>query len=103
MTLPTGFELCAGAADAGLANDFAATGMECRVQRQRAVTVILKAVSFGSARGQRQNRVQAVQRMDGTLFVDAEDCRVKRRLELKSNDVGCLLFKLRVGGAELFA
>jgi hypothetical protein len=40
------------------------------------MTVILKAVSFGPARGQGQNRVQAVQRLDGTLFVDAEDRRV---------------------------
>src|SRR5258708_39741618 len=60
------------------------------------MAVILKAVSFGPARGQGQNRVQAVQRLDGTLFVDAEDRRVKRWLEIKSNDFGCLLFKLQV-------
>ena len=66
-------ELCAPVVGAGLPNDLAAAGMECRVQRQRAMTVILKAVSFGPARGQGQNRVQAVQRLDGTLFVDAED------------------------------
>jgi len=42
-------ELCASVTDAGPANHFAAAGMECRVQRQRAVTVILKAVSFGPA------------------------------------------------------
>jgi hypothetical protein len=31
---------------AGLANDFAAAGMECRVQRQGAMAVILKAAVF---------------------------------------------------------
>jgi hypothetical protein len=46
-------EFCASVPGAGLANHFAAAGMECRVQRQRAVTVILKAVSFGPARGAR--------------------------------------------------
>ena len=59
-------ELCAGVPSAGLANDLTAAGMQRRVQRQRAVTVILKAVAFGSAWGQGQNGVQAVQRLDGT-------------------------------------
>src|SRR6516164_2707369 len=94
-------ELCASVAGAGLANHFAGAGMECRVQRQRAVTVILKAVSFGPARGQGQNWVQAVKRLDGTLFVNAEDRRVKRWLEVKSNDVGSLLFKLWVGAGHV--
>jgi len=39
--------------------------------------------------------------LDGTLFVDAEDRRVKRRLEVKSKDVGSLLFKLRVGAGHV--
>src|SRR6516165_5304367 len=65
------------------------------------MAVILKAVSFGPARGQGQNRVQAVQRLDGTLFVNAEDRRVKRWLEVQANDVGCLLFKLRVSASHV--
>jgi len=44
-------ELCAGVAGASLANHLAAGGMERRVQRERAVAIILKAVSFGPARG----------------------------------------------------
>lgn len=89
-------ELCAGVAGASLANHLAAGGMERRVQRERPVAVILKAMSFGPARGEWQNPIQPVQPLDGTLLVDAEDRRVKRGLEVKSNDVGCLLFKLRV-------
>ena len=82
-----GDELCTGVAGARLANHLAAGGMERRVQRERAVAVILEAVSFGPARGEWQNWVQTIQRLDGTLFVDAEDRRVQRWLEVKSNDV----------------
>ena len=72
-------ELRASVAGAGLANHLATAWYGvCRVQRQRTVTVILKAVSFCPARGQWQNGVQAIQRLDGTFFVDPEDCRVKR-------------------------
>ena len=42
-------ELCAGVAGASLANHLAAGGMERRVQRERPVAVILKAMSFGPA------------------------------------------------------
>jgi site-specific recombinase XerC len=50
------------------------------------------------ARGQGQNRVQAIQGLDGTLCVDAEDRRVQRWLEVKANDIGCLVFKLLGAG-----
>jgi hypothetical protein len=43
--------------------------MERRIQRERAVAVILEAVSFGPARGEWQNRIQPVQRLGGTLLV----------------------------------
>src|SRR5260370_20045606 len=89
-------ELCTGVAGASLTNHLAAGGVERRVQRERAVAVILEAVSFGAARGEWQNRIQPVQRLDRTLLVDAEDRRIKRWLEIKSNDVSCLLFELRV-------
>jgi hypothetical protein len=51
-------ELCTGVAGASLANNLAAGSMERRVQRKGAVAVIFKAMSFGSARREWQNRIQ---------------------------------------------
>src|SRR5437660_281967 len=60
------------------------------------MTKILKAMSFGSARGERQNRVKSVKCLDSALLIDTEDRSVYRRLQVEANDVGRLLFKLRV-------
>ncbi|SRR6266436_1926014 len=95
-------EFCASVAGAGLANDFAAAGMECRVQRQGAMTVILKAVSFGPARGQGQNRVQAVKRLEWRSSESTQKtAALSVGFPVKSNDIGCLLFKLRVGAGHV--
>src|ERR1700756_4562193 len=59
------------------------------------MTKIFKAMSFGSARGERQNRVKSVERLDSTLLIDTEARSVSRRLKVQANDVGRLLFKLR--------
>src|SRR5258708_15175744 len=60
------------------------------------MTKIFKAMPFGSARGERQNRVQSVECLDRALLIDTEDRSVYRRLKVEANDVGRLLFKLRV-------
>ena len=58
------------------------------------MTKIFKAMPFGSARREGQNRVQAVQGLDGALFIDTEDRRVERRLKVQADNIGGLLFKL---------
>src|SRR5258708_32255840 len=58
------------------------------------MTKILKAMPFGSASGERQNRVQSVECLDSALLIDTEDRSVYRRLKVEANDVGRLLFKL---------
>src|SRR6516225_3152422 len=60
------------------------------------MTKIFKAVPFGSARGERQNWVKSVECLDSALLIDTEHCSVERRLKVQANDVGRLLFKLRV-------
>src|SRR4029077_9131854 len=60
------------------------------------MTKIFKAMSFGSARGERQNRVKSVERLDSALLIDTEDRSVERRLKVQANDVGRLLFQLRI-------
>src|SRR5258708_21762258 len=60
------------------------------------MTKIFKAMPFGSARGERQNRVQSVECLDRALLIDTAHCSVERWLKAQANDVSRLLFKLRV-------
>src|SRR5260370_41246821 len=98
-----GDELCTGVAGAGLADDLAAPGIKGGIERERSMAIIFKAVSFSPTGRQRQNGVQTIQRLDGTLFVDTEHCGVKRRFEVQADDISRLLFKVRVGTGHIAA
>src|ERR1700731_2857443 len=65
------------------------------------MTKIFKAMPFGSARGERQNRVKSVECLDCALLFDTEHCSVERWLQVQANDVGRLLFKLRVSAGHV--
>src|SRR5437016_13844746 len=58
------------------------------------MAVILKAMPFGSSGRERQNRIEPIQGLDSAFLVDAENSGIGRRLEVKADDVGGLLFKL---------
>ena len=98
-----GDELCTGVAGAGLTDDLAAPGIKGCIERERSMAIIFKAVSFSPTGRQRQNGVQTIQRLDGTLFVDTEHCGVKRRFEVQADDISRLLFKVRVGTGHIAA
>ena len=89
-------ELGAGMALSGLAKDFSASGIKGRVKRKSAVAVILKAMSLGSARRKGQDRIQAVQGLDGSLFVYAKDGGMIRRVKIKADNVGGLLLEVGI-------
>ena len=80
----------------GLAEHLAGLGVEGRIERQGAVAVVLKAMAFGAARGERQDRVLAIQGLNVRLLIDAEHRRVRRRVQIQPNDVGRLLLKVRI-------
>ena len=61
------------------------------------MAIIFEAVSFRPTGRERQNGIQTIQRLDGTLFVDTEHCGVERRFEVQADDIGRLLFKFRIG------
>src|SRR5260370_12089647 len=82
-----GDELCTGVAGAGLADDLAAPGIKGCIERERSMAIIFKAVSFSPTGRNRQNRVQTIQRLDGTLFVDTEHSGVDRQLELPAHAI----------------
>ena len=88
-------EFSAGVARGGFALDRAGLGVQRRVQRQRAVALVLEAVPFGAAGGQRQHAVAAVKSLNRRLFVDREDRGVARRIQVQADDLGG--FALEVG------
>ena len=85
----------------GLAQHLAGLGVEGRVQRQRAVAVVLEAMALGAPRRQRQHRILAVQRLDRGLLVDAEHRRVLRRVQVQPDHVGRLGLEVRVVGGQV--
>jgi hypothetical protein len=80
----------------GLADDLAGAGVERGIQREGAMPVVLEAVTFGTAGRERQDRVQAVQRLDRRLFIRGKHDRVLGRIQVESNHVGGLLLELRI-------
>ena len=78
-----GDELLGGMAGGGLTQDLAALGIEGRVKRERSVSVVFKAVALGAPRGQRQHRVEAIERLNGGLLIDAENRGVLRRIDVQ--------------------
>src|ERR1700686_414681 len=60
------------------------------------MTKILKPMPLGSPGGGRQNRVKPVESLDSALFINTKARGVDRRLNIQANNVGSLLFKLRV-------
>src|SRR5215469_1562649 len=80
----------------GLSDDGTGTSVQRRIQRESAMTKIFKAMPFGSARGERQDRIKSVECLNSALLIDTEHCCFDRWLKIQANDVGRLLFKLRV-------
>ena len=89
-------ELATGMALSSLAQDFSASGIEGRVKRKGSVAVILKTVSLGPARRKGQDRIESVQGLDSSLFVDAKDGGMIRRVQIKADNVGGLLLKVGI-------
>jgi hypothetical protein len=89
-------ELGAGVACAGFSQHLSGLGVQSAIERKRSMAIVLEAMPFDAARRKGQNRVQAIQRLDGALLVDAEYSSVHRWFEVQSNDVGSFLFKLRI-------
>jgi hypothetical protein len=60
------------------------------------MAVVLEAMPFSATWSKRQNRIQAIQRLDGALLVHAEDSGMRRWFEVQADDVRRFLFKLRI-------
>ena len=91
-----GDKLSRGVPLGGLAQHLAGLGVEGRIERQGAVTEILKAVALRPTGGERQDRIFAIQGLNMRLFIHTEHCGVRRRVQIQTDDVGRLLLKVRI-------
>ena len=75
--------------------------IQCRIQRQRSVAIIFKAMAFGAARRQWQHRIEPVQRLNRCLFIHAKHGGMLRRIHVQADDVGGFLFKTWIVGGHV--
>lgn len=94
--LEEGDEVAAGVASRGLTVNPARGSVQGRVQRQRPMAVVLEPMAFSTSRRERQNRIQAIQRLDGGLLIHTEHGRVPGRIHVQPNDIGGFGFKIRI-------
>ena len=81
-------KLLAGVTAGGAAEDLAALGLEGGVKGEGAVTEILKPMTLGPSRRERQHRIEPVEGLDGGLFVHAEDGAMGWRSQIESEVLG---------------
>src|ERR1039457_2554247 len=87
-------ELLGGVPLSRLSQNLSGFRIQRRIQRERAVPVVLESVTLDSARRQRQDRSETIQSLNRGLFVHAEHRGVLRRIEVQANDVGGLRLEL---------
>jgi hypothetical protein len=78
-----------------VAQHLAGLRVEGGEERERAVAVLLESVSFCAPRRQRQDRIEAVERLDGRFLIDGKHGRVVGRIDIQADHVGGL--RLEVG------
>ena len=66
-------KLGAGVACAGFRQDLSGLSVQSAVERKGSMAVVLETMPFSAAGRKWQNRIQAIQRLDGALLVHAED------------------------------
>jgi hypothetical protein len=93
-------ELLAGVAAGSASDDLAASGLEGGIKGKGAVTEILKPMTLGPSRRERQHGIEPVEGLDGGLFVHAENGGMGRRGQIQSNDVGGFRFESWIVGSH---
>ena len=91
-----GNEVTAGVAGCGSSVHAAGLGVQRGIQRKRSMPVVLEAVTLGSSRRKRQNRIEPIQGLDGGFLIDAEHGCMLRRPPIQAENVGRFAFELRI-------
>jgi hypothetical protein len=89
-------ELGAGVTGSGLSEDLAGGRVQGRIERKSAVAEVFESVTFGPSGRERQDGIETIKGLNGALFIDTENSRMGRRLQVETDDCGCLLLELRV-------
>src|SRR5437660_12607610 len=91
-----GHKLCAGVSRCGFAEHATVHSVNGRVQRERTVAALLKAVTFGPSGRQRQHWIKAVKSLNRRLLVPTYNDRMSRRIEIQPDHVAGLKLNLRI-------
>jgi hypothetical protein len=94
--LQEGNEVLTGVASGSLSVNPAGGRFQCRIEGERAVPVVLEAVTFGAAGGKRQYWIEPVQSLNGSLFIHAENGRMLGRVQRQADNVGRLALKIGI-------
>jgi hypothetical protein len=94
--LQEGNELTTGMASRGFAVDPTGGGVECGIQEEGSVPVILEAMTFGASGGERKDGIETIQGLNGGLLIDTEHRRVLWRTQIEAEDVGGFGFELGI-------
>ena len=94
--LQKGDELTAGMTGSSFAVDATGGGIQRRIQRERSVPVVLKAVAFSASWRERQDGIETIQGLNGGLLIDAEHGRVLGRLQIEAEDISRFGFELGI-------
>jgi len=89
-------ELRTGMPLSGLALHLSRLHIQRSVEGQRTVPFIFKTVPLQSSRRQLKHRIQAVQRLNRSLFIHAKHSRVLRGRQVQSDHVGRFPFEIRI-------
>ena len=96
-----GDELFRGMPVRCLAQHFSGLGIECGVQRERAVPVIFEPMPFGPPRRQGQHRIFAIQGLNGRFLIHAKHGRMLGWVQIQADDVRSLRLKIWIGRGHI--
>ena len=79
-----------------LSQDLAGGRVQGRIERKSAVAKVFESVTFGPSGREWQDGIQTIKGLNGTLFIDTENSRMGRRLQIETDDSSRLLLELGV-------
>jgi len=89
-------EFSAGRVRCSLTQHLAGLGVERSIEGKRAVPEVLETVTLEAPRRKRQYRVLPIESLNRGLFIDTENLRVRRRIQIQPDDVGGRLLDVRI-------
>ena len=96
-----GDKLGAGMTLCGLTQDLTALGVKSSIKRQSSVAIVLKAMTLGSSRRQRQDRIFTIQCLNGRLLIDREHRRVLGWMKVQPDHVRSFSLEINIVTAHV--